>query len=309
MAYLGSRMVDYLIPRIDYLVFQSRPAKSYSIFKDFMALTKINRTGTIFASFIGGIGFAAGFAPAVIPVLLYGLVTIVLMYVSIAILNDVIDAEADKVNDPERPLARGALSIDIALGLSGLIFSVGALAAFHFSWMFGVFYLIEFGMGILYCYWAKRNGLFSYMLLGCTHIAFPFMAGGILIGTLSGEIILVAAYVFLTMFLGIVIKDFKDIEGDRITGVKTFPIIYGTKKAYIITAFGFLLAPLTFLVPWLFLGLSIWFLALYSIVAIWKIVNVRKLLRFPEPSSAVRTLNQFRFAVIGEMLAWGLATA
>jgi 4-hydroxybenzoate polyprenyltransferase len=142
--------------------------------------------------------------------------------------------------------------------------------------------------------------------MGFTHIAFPFLAGTILMGRLSTDALLVAAYVYLTMFLGIVVKDFKDIEGDRATGMKTFPIIYGMKKAYKITAFGFLLAPLTFFIPWAYFGFPFWFLLLYAAVAVWKLRSARLMLTFPAPKFAHKILDQFRFAVMGEMLAWSL---
>ncbi|MFH1258127.1 MAG: UbiA family prenyltransferase, partial [Candidatus Micrarchaeota archaeon] len=280
---------------------------SPSLFQDFMSLTKINRTGTSIASLIGGVGFAAGFSESSLILILQGAITFIFSYVPISMLNDVVDAEADKLNESDRPIARGALSPRTVIVLAALVFLAGVAISSAFSTAFLGILLLGTFLGILYCYWAKRNGLFSYMLLGCTHIAIPFVAGAILAGGFSEEALLVGAYVFLTMFLCIVIKDFKDIDGDRLAGVKTFPILYGEKNAYKLTALAFLMAPLTFFLPWVLLHLSVWFVGFYSLVAAWKLKTAKILLKFPSPDKARRILDFFRFAVIGEMLAWSLA--
>ncbi|MBI5225072.1 UbiA family prenyltransferase [Candidatus Micrarchaeota archaeon] len=305
----GSRLVNHIIPEVDYFLYPNRYGLPKStFFQDLLSLTKINRTGTFIASLIGGVGFAGGIAAGAWYLIAYGAITIILMYLSIAILNDVIDLKGDMINEPGKPLARGVISANFATGLSIGIFLLGLLVAFSFSELFGIFYLVEFAMGIIYCYWAKGSGIASYALMGFTHIAFPFLAGTIVMGAFGIDALLVAAYVYLTMFLGIVIKDFKDIEGDKATKIKTFPIIYGIKNAYKITVFGFLLAPLTFFIPWIYLGLPIWFLVLYALVAAWKLKHAKIMLGFPDSNVAKKILNQFRFAVMGEMLAWGMAT-
>ncbi|MFH1257956.1 MAG: UbiA family prenyltransferase [Candidatus Micrarchaeota archaeon] len=308
-SWYGSRIVDSLVSEVDFTFpFSRQEFHAPSLYQDFMSLTKINRTGTAITSLIGGIGYATQFSGDASLLMLQGAVSLVFAYVPISILNDILDADADRLNESERPIARGALSPIMAMGMASIVLFLGMLVTLGFGTMFAAFFLAEFALGLIYCFWAKRMGSFSYALLGFTHIGFPFIMGALLGGGFSENTLLVGAYVYLTMFLCISIKDFKDIEGDKKTGVRTFPLIFGKERAYRITATAFLFAPLTFFIPWIAMHLSAGFVAAYSVVSAWKLKNAKLMLKTPSAERSRKILDQFRFAVMGEMIAWGVAT-
>ena len=186
-------------------------------------------------------------------------------------LNQIYDLEIDRVNKPGRPLVTGALS---------------RREAWIFTWIFYLLALVPTWLVVVYPYttwWQKlraplvyRETFFIYLagFLFTLIYSMPQLgrtkARGILanltIAIPRGCLLKVAgwamvAHVFYTepWFIGAIFgifligasstKDFADIEGDRVGGCRTLPILYGPRKAaWIISPF--------FVLPWLLLPLG-----------------------------------------------------
>jgi len=144
-------------------------------------------------------------------------------------INDYFDRAIDAVNQPDRPIPRGAISARGALAVSVALFAVATVAALTLP-------LIAIGIAVVnllalvaYTEWFKGrpavgNALVAYL----TGSAFLF--GGAAVGDPlgAGVLFLLAAVATLTREI---VKDVEDIDGDRQEGLRTLPIVIGRTPA------------------------------------------------------------------------------
>jgi geranylgeranylglycerol-phosphate geranylgeranyltransferase len=110
--------------------------------------------------------------------------------------------------------------------------------------------LLSIALLILYSVTLKRILLFGNVVISFL-TAYAFIFGGIVVGNVKGAII-PAMFAFLINLIREVVKDMEDIEGDKLAGVNTFPIKFGSKASkYLVTAVSSVLFFFTF-VPFLF---------------------------------------------------------
>jgi len=161
-------------------------------------------------------------------------------------INDFYDKEIDAINEPNRPIPSGKISIkDVkiqiwVLLIAGLIvaFLLDLYSKHNFP---SVLLLALGGSFVSYIYSApplklKQNGWLGNYALGASYIALPWWAGQALFGKLT----LVTALLTLAYSLsglGIaVINDFKSVEGDSKLGLNSLPVVFGIKNASRISA-------------------------------------------------------------------------
>ncbi len=161
-------------------------------------------------------------------------------------INDFFDKEIDAINEPNRPIPSGAISIKQVkiqiwvLLISGL--GVAYLLDLYAHHTFpSVFLLALGGSFVSYIYSApplklKQNGWLGNYALGASYIALPWWAGQALFGKLT-IITAILTLAYSLSGLGIaVINDFKSVEGDSKLGLNSLPVIFGIKRASQISA-------------------------------------------------------------------------
>ena len=161
-------------------------------------------------------------------------------------INDFFDREIDAINEPNRPIPSGKISIKQVkiqiwlLLISGLV--VALLLDLYAKHSFpSVFLLALGGSFVSYIYSApplklKQNGWLGNYALGASYIALPWWAGQALFGKLTLlTAILTLAYSLSGLGIA-VINDFKSVEGDSKLGLNSLPVIFGIKKASRISA-------------------------------------------------------------------------
>ncbi len=177
---------------------------------------------TATGAFVAGIGDAT-LAAAV------AVVTTAIAVAAGNAINDYFDREIDAINQPNRPIPRGAVSPRGALAFSAALFAaaigfaaflpLAALAIAAVNLVALVTYTTVFkgtpGLG---------NALVSY-LVGST-----FLFGGAAVGGLDAPLVL-AALAALSTFTREVIKDVEDLAGDREEGLRTLPVAVGERRA------------------------------------------------------------------------------
>jgi geranylgeranylglycerol-phosphate geranylgeranyltransferase len=271
--------------------------------KDILALTKISRVLAMAClAFIAGTGFAGPLS--LTPKLVLGLLSIALGYAAFGVLNDIVDVRGDRITEADRPIARGSLKIGSALLLFAVFLVSGLLVGSVISPAFLIFMAIELVLGVFYNLLAKGYGLLSYAVLALAHNTAPFLTGFALVAPLNPEAFVAAGYLFLTIMPAIAIKDFKDVAGDSLLGKRTLPIAMGERRALKFTSVAFLLAPATFLLPYLTFSRSVSFLVCYAISSIWKISSHLVLRSNPTPGSIKSILKGFRYSMGLESAAW-----
>ena len=161
-------------------------------------------------------------------------------------INDFFDREIDAINEPNRPIPSGKISIKevkiqiwvLLISGLGVSFLLDLYAQHNFP---SVFLLALGGSFISYIYSApplklKQNGWLGNYALGASYIALPWWAGQALFGKLT-IITSLLTLAYSISGLGIaVINDFKSVEGDSKLGLNSLPVIFGIKNASRISA-------------------------------------------------------------------------
>lgn len=170
---------------------------------------------------------------------------IVSWWINATCINDIADYEIDKINlkgSAERPLANKQASKQQIIYL----YILSALSAL------GIGFATDIKIGILVAICLLLNYLYSMppirisyrgalasILLPVGYVLLPFLVGTWSVGdtlTHDGRLILAALYI---SFVGrILLKDFRDVEGDSKFGKMTFLLRYGRKATCISSALG-----------------------------------------------------------------------
>lgn len=192
-------------------------------------LYKISRpmatlTGVL-ATVLGGYVAGTGDWPAIA---LAGLAT---LFVSAAAnaWNDVQDIEIDRINQPQRPLPSGMVSLETARVFSFVLAGLSLLTAALISWPA---FLIALGSNVLLYLYSVR--LKSTVLLGNATVAFisalSAVFGGVAAGN-PGPSLWLAAVIFAGIFGREVLKTLADYEGDKAEHVRTISTVWGGRVA------------------------------------------------------------------------------
>lgn len=146
-------------------------------------------------------------------------------------LNDICDLKIDAINEFERPIPSGRVTIREAKALTITLFVFGAAVAATVNLPVFLCVMVLSVLGVAYSVPPMRlkDGLFANVCWGLG-IAVAVLCGAS-VGAINGSS-LVAAFMlaFLTAGCGL-IKDLKDLAGDRALNVHTFPIVFGERRA------------------------------------------------------------------------------
>jgi geranylgeranylglycerol-phosphate geranylgeranyltransferase len=151
-------------------------------------------------------------------------------------INDYFDREIDRVNRPDRPIPRGAVSPREALAFSGLLFGMAVALAVTLPPLAVGIAVVNLLALVAYTEFFKGlpglgNALVGY-LTGST-----FLFGGAAVGGRLESVLVLFALASLATFAREVVKDVEDVAGDREEGLRTLPIAYGERRSlYLATA-------------------------------------------------------------------------
>ena len=150
------------------------------------------------------------------------------------IVNDVLGLKEDRLNAPRRPLVTGELPLRPALGITGVCLSLTLVIAYHLNPLAVIPALLGILLNVAYEY-AKRFSLlgnitFGLMIAMCP--VFGFLASGPAPEPLiTSNRIAVLLLVALNNAVMTYYTYFKDYEGDKCAGVRTFVVRHGLRTA------------------------------------------------------------------------------
>lgn len=208
--------------------------KSFSIIKAYIFITRpVNVILTFFVVIVGAFISVIGD---------YSFYKILLAALSAAltagagnIINDIYDKEADKINHPERPLAKGIISTNNAW-IEYFILTLLAVAASSFINQTALA-IVLLTLVLLYLYSARLKKI---PLLGNITVAYltglAFIFGGIAVNNVRSALI-PAVFAFFINLIRELIKDMDDIEGDTKVELQTFPKNFGIKATILLITF------------------------------------------------------------------------
>jgi geranylgeranylglycerol-phosphate geranylgeranyltransferase len=199
--------------------------------------------------------------------------------------NDYYDREIDAVNRPKRPIPSGRISPRVALFLSSALFVASCLLAGLASELcLGIAILNS----VLLFFYARDlkampvagNCCVSY-LTGST-----FLFGGAASGTVGAAANLFpAALSFLATMSREIVKDIEDMEGDRMGGARTLPLLAGRDvSSAAAAAFSLLAVVLSLLAPF---GTT--YLIIIAVADLFFLVSILKIAR-GDPAGSQRAL-------------------
>lgn len=201
---------------------------------------------------------------ALAPAALLLLVVVTLITAAGNVINDYFDADIDAVNRADRPVPSGQVSRNAALWYAVALFLSGIAFCLFTNWICIAFAVFN---SLLLALYAAR--LKSMPLVG--NIAVSYLSGSMFLfgGAFAGmdgliHLLPIAAMTFLAMMARELLKDAEDVEGDKVGGAVTLPIMIGVKMTAI-TAFIFvMLSAIASAVPFLWWGIP--YLVLIGIV-------------------------------------------
>lgn len=179
-----------------------------------------------------------------IPVLVGAILVFIITGAGNAI-NDVFDYRIDAINKPNRPIPSGRISLKIAKYYALSLFLVSILISFLIGYLVNSIWPIIIVVCATILMYIYASTLKAMALIGNITVAsltgFCFIFAGTIIAcdTNYWFILLISVYLglfatFMTLAREIV-KDMEDIEGDKLDGAKTFPILYGKKIPSIVS--------------------------------------------------------------------------
>ncbi len=181
-------------------------------------------------------------------------------------LNDYFDVEIDKMNRRrDRPLVRGDLSPRAALVVFFVLFPLGIVASFFVNETCFVIALITALFAIVYDVVLKKIKMVGNFFIAYT-MAVPFLFGAAAVlptGDLSYGIPLVVFVLSLIAFFAgsgrEMMKDVMDVEGDRVQGVKSFPMVLGVYGTQVLAALFYGVAIVLSFVPFVVVDFSLFY--------------------------------------------------
>lgn len=177
--------------------------------------------------------------------------------------NDWCDRHVDAINEPGRPIPSGRVpgrwGLWVALAMSVLALALGGLLG---PWGFGATVLAVIAA------WAysaepvrlKRSGWLGPGLVGLSYETLPWVTGAAVLaaGAPAGPVLIAAVLYGLGAHGIMTLNDFKALEGDRQTGVRSLPVTLGPAKAARLACW-VMAAPQIALVFLLFAWDRVWF--------------------------------------------------
>ena len=155
------------------------------------------------------------------------------------IINDIYDIEIDKVNQPERPLAKQIISINSALSLSLILLLIGLTSSLIISYYNIIITAIFSFLSWFYNIWGKKQGIIGNSIVASS-MSIPFIFGGVITGNISLLVWSISLIAFLSGMGREIIKTIADVEGDKIKGIKSVSIQFGPRNAMLV-ACGFII--------------------------------------------------------------------
>lgn len=153
--------------------------------------------------------------------------------------NQIVGVEEDRINKPERPLARGFMSLRAAW----IRWAVAMVLYTCIGWWLGVLVWTLLWQGVSLVHnlaGGARNWLIKDLSMGLG-VFVQLQAGWWLGAPMTQAAHAWILFLSVTIFILVPVQDLRDIEGDQLARRRTFPIVFGVKATRLLLAVGFTL--------------------------------------------------------------------
>ncbi len=221
--------------------------------------------------------------------------------------NDWYDRHVDAINEPGRPIPSGRLpgrtGLWIALGWTLLSVLVAAMLGI---WVFGAALV---GLALAWAYSApplrlKRNGWWGNLACGACYEGLPWFTGAaVMAGTAPDARIVLTAVLYSAGAHGIMtLNDFKSVDGDRVMGIRSLPVMLGVDRAALFACWVMALPQVVVIALLLAWGAPLQAAAVTGVLA-GQFALMHGLLRDPRGQAIAYNASGTTLYVIGMMIA------
>ncbi len=223
------------------------------------------------------------------------------------VLNDYFDREIDKYNAPRRPIPSGRVKPEEAVIYSIILAVLGLASATFINRECLFIALSTYVVSVLYSSFGKKTGITGNLMVSYT-VMIPLPFAGALVGEVSTKLIIFSLIIFLANTGREITKGITDVVGDRIRGVKTLAVLFGSRTAslcaFLFYALSVLLSPLPYI-----LGMAgKLYLILVLIVDAIIIDQAIKLVKKPSKETAFMVKNRILYAMLLGLIAFMLSS-
>jgi geranylgeranylglycerol-phosphate geranylgeranyltransferase len=199
--------------------------------------------------FLGG-HLGGGSIPAHISQLLQAAAVVWLVVAACNVVNDIQDIRADQLNNPQRPLPSGRVTLPAAVNLAMICCTLALAVAWWLGPLLAGIAVVLLALGIAYSFGIKGTVLMGNALVGFLASS-PLPYGALVSGTLTAQNATAAVLVFVFVFMREILGTISDQEGDRFAGLRTITTVWGMPAALrMLQVLGVLFIAASF-VPWL----------------------------------------------------------
>jgi 4-hydroxybenzoate polyprenyltransferase len=168
-------------------------------------------------------------------------------YQSAVAVNDIVDIEADKISNNSRPLVKKKLSSGDVKMLAVIYMLIAFLFAINVKYSCFFLVLVSITLSLVYSlpplklkrFFPVSTFILALAALVTILMGFSIFGSGKSVYIFPKSLMLLVLVIFT---LAGTIKDLKDFEGDKKTGIKTLPVLLGKHRGKIVTAFFVLLS-------------------------------------------------------------------
>jgi len=205
-------------------------------------------------------------------------------------INDILDAEIDRINSPSRPIPSGRVSKTGAAAFALIALVLGLSLAFALSAVNFLIAILAVSLMLYYNTSGKKTGLPGNAAVSA-NLAIPFIFGGA-VGGVSSILYVFALIAFLAGMGREVIKGMADIVGDSKRGVRTLAVSKGLGIASRVGAAFFVVAVLLSAIPVVFKMVSWLYVPIVLVCDLGFLFSTYSIMKNPSIENALRSKNQ-----------------
>lgn len=205
-------------------------------------------------------------------------------------INDILDAEIDRINSPSRPIPSGRVSKTGAAAFAVVTLAVGLSLAFVLSTVNFLIAVLAVTLMLYYNTFGKKTGLPGNAAVSA-NLAIPFIFGGA-VGGVSSILYVFAVIAFLAGMGREVIKGMADIEGDSKRGVRTLAVSNGLNIASKTGGLFFVVAVLLSAIPIMLKMVSWLYVPIVLACDLGFLYSTYSIVKDPSRKNALRSKNQ-----------------
>ncbi len=226
--------------------------------------------------------------------------------------NDWCDRHVDAINEPGRPIPSGRVPEKWGLGV-GVLMSIVSLM---FAYSIGYLVFIATLVGVL-CAWIysiepirlKKSAFFGPGIVAICYEGLPWFTGAaIFSATFPSNKVLIILMLYAIGAHGIMtLNDFKASKGDRISGVKSLPVILGHKLAAYVACTVMLIPQMLVIGLFVYWGDITGIATLLTLILTTQLIAMFILIKNPEKNTPFFNMTGVLFYIVGMMVsAYGL---